>query len=197
LRAVLSLRIAGTDEPAAGAVVRAQEEFPGAASAKLPDLMVLWNNARPFDAVESAQVGRIENRDPATRSADGGLFAYGPLIAVGPTVHDVRDFDIAPTVLKPLGLEVPSHLDGRAISEMIASAARYETLPRGSSTSIGFRAIEDFCRPCLATLENSGPGRIVLPEPSPPLVKTEVANDTGPHRLIDPRFYLQRLWPIA
>jgi len=133
LRAVLSLRIAGTDEPAAGAVVRAQEEFPGAASAKLPDLMVLWNNARPFDAVESAQVGRIENRDPATRSAhsaDGGLFAYGPLIAAGPTVRDVRDFDIASTVLKLLGLEVPSHLDGRAISEMIASAARYETLPQ-------------------------------------------------------------------
>jgi len=122
-RAVRSLRIAGTDEPAAKAVVRAQEDFPGAASAELPDLMVLWNNARPFEAVESVQVGRIENRDPATRSAhaaDGGLFAYGPLIAAGPTVRDVRDFDIAPTVLKLLGHEVPG-LDGRAISELVAS----------------------------------------------------------------------------
>jgi predicted AlkP superfamily phosphohydrolase/phosphomutase len=123
-QAVHSLRLAGTNEPAAKAVVRAQEEFPGAASAELPDLMVLWNSGRPFDAVESVEVGRIENRDPAGRcahSAEGGLFAYGPLIADGPTVRDVRDFDIAPTILKLLGLEIPGRLDGRAISELIVS----------------------------------------------------------------------------
>jgi predicted AlkP superfamily phosphohydrolase/phosphomutase len=122
-RAVLSLRIAGTDEPAAKKVVRVQEKFPGAASARLPDLMVLWNNGRPFDAVESEQVGRIENRDPAGRSAhasEGGIFAYGPLIAAGPKICGVRDFDIAPTVLKLLGLEAPSHIDGRAISQLIS-----------------------------------------------------------------------------
>ena len=126
-RAVLALRIAGTDEPAAKVVVRAQEEFPGAASAELPDLMVLWNNARPFDAVESELVGRIENRDPAGRSKhtpEGAVFAYGPLIAAGPTVRGARDFDIAPTVLELLGLEAPGHLDGHAVSELIAPEAR-------------------------------------------------------------------------
>ncbi|MPZ36575.1 MAG: hypothetical protein GEU95_00685 [Rhizobiales bacterium] len=122
--AVHLLRLAGTDEPAAKAVIRAQKEFPGAASSELPDLMVLWNNARPFDAVESAQVGRIENRDPAGRSAHsslGGMFAYGPLIAAGPTIGGVRDFDIAPTILELLGINVPRHLDGHAMSELIAS----------------------------------------------------------------------------
>jgi predicted AlkP superfamily phosphohydrolase/phosphomutase len=123
--AVRALRIAGTDEPAARAVVHAQQDFPGAASAELPDLMVLWNNARPFDAVESAQVGRVENRDPAGRSAhglSGGVFAYGPLIAAGPTIGGIRDFDLAPTILQLLGVEAPSHLDGRAVAGLIASA---------------------------------------------------------------------------
>jgi predicted AlkP superfamily phosphohydrolase/phosphomutase len=121
---VRALCIAGTDEPAVQAVVRAQDAFPGAASAELPDLMVLWNNGRPFDAIESVQVGRIENRDPAGRCAHcslGGLFAYGPLIAAGPTVGGMRDYDIAPTILELLGVEVPGHFDGRALSELIAS----------------------------------------------------------------------------
>ena len=123
-RAVHALRVAGTDEPAATAVVRAQEKFPGSASCELPDLMVLWNNARPLDAVESGQAGRIENRDPAGRSKHapvGGMFAYGPLIAAGPSVRGVRDFDIAPTVLSLLGLEAPRDLDGHAVRELIAS----------------------------------------------------------------------------
>jgi predicted AlkP superfamily phosphohydrolase/phosphomutase len=118
-----ALRLAGTNEPAVKAVVRAQEQYPGPASAELPDLMVLWNNGQPFEAVECESVGRIENRDPATRSAHsskGGLFAYGPLIAAGPPVRGIRDFDIAPTVLELLGVPVPRGLDGRAISELIA-----------------------------------------------------------------------------
>jgi predicted AlkP superfamily phosphohydrolase/phosphomutase len=133
---VRALRLAGTDEPAAKAVVRAQEEFPGAASAELPDLLVLWNNARPFDAVESAQVGRLENRDPARRSAHnalGGLFAYGPLVAAGPTIGGVRDFDIAPTILKLLDIEVPGRLEGRAISGLIATGP---ALPDVRNTSL-------------------------------------------------------------
>ncbi len=126
-----ALRIAGTDEPAAKAVVRAQEEFPGVASCELPDLMVLWNNSRPFDAVESELVGRIENRDPAGRSKhapEGGIFAYGPLIAAGPTVRGARDFDIAPTVLRLLGLDVPNEYEGRALSDLIASGSSQPTV---------------------------------------------------------------------
>lgn len=123
-QAVRELRIAGTDRPAAKSMVRAQKAFSGAASAELPDLMVLWNSDRPFDAVESARVGRIENRDPAGRSAHnalGGLFAYGPLIADGPPMAGYRDIDIAPTILALLGVKVPDHLEGRVISDMIAS----------------------------------------------------------------------------
>lgn len=119
------MRLAGTDEPAARAIVRAQERFPGPACAELPDLMVLWNNGHAFEAVEWGPVGRIENRDPAMRSShssSGAVFACGPLIAGGPTVRGIRDFDIAPTVLELLGLEAAGQLEGRSVSELIVRA---------------------------------------------------------------------------
>jgi predicted AlkP superfamily phosphohydrolase/phosphomutase len=121
--AVRALRVAGTDEPAARVVVRAQERFPGPASAELPDLMVLWNNSRPLEAIECESIGRIENRDPAARSShssQGFVFAHGPRIATGPMVRGSRDFDIAPTVLELLGIAIPGHVQGRAISELVA-----------------------------------------------------------------------------
>jgi predicted AlkP superfamily phosphohydrolase/phosphomutase len=124
--AVRGLRLAGTNEPAAKTIVRTQEAFPGAASDELPDLMVLWNNAQPFEGVESEQVGYIANTDPAGRCAHnnlGGLFAYGPLIAYGPTIDGARDHDIAPTILELLGVDIPSGLDGRGVSELIATEA--------------------------------------------------------------------------
>ena len=65
------------------------------------------------------------------------MFAYGPLIAAGPTVRGARDFDIAPTVLSLLGLDVPGHLDGRALSELIMSGHRSEPVQ-----TIGMRAAE-------------------------------------------------------
>ena len=87
--------------------------------------MVRWNNDQPLEAIESESVGRIENRDPATRSSHGNrgmLFASGPLIAAGPPIGGMRDFDIAPTVLELLGLTAPRNLDGRVISDLIVSA---------------------------------------------------------------------------
>ena len=88
------------------------------------------NNDNPFDAIESEAVGRIENRDPATRAAHnsrGGIFAYGPLIAAGPTIRGIRDFDIAPTVLELLGLDAPNDMHGRFVSELIAARQQSST----------------------------------------------------------------------
>ena len=131
--AVRGLRLAGTDEPAARAVVRAQEAFLGPASDELPDLMVLWNNANPFDAIESEAVGRIENRDPATRCAHGsrgGVFAYGPLVTPGSTARSIRDFDLAPTILHLLGVEIPRGLDGRVVAELGRPSPVRSSAPR-------------------------------------------------------------------
>jgi predicted AlkP superfamily phosphohydrolase/phosphomutase len=126
-----SLRIAGTDEPAVESIIRTQEHFPGAASAELPDLFVSWRDDRRIDAIESDTVKRIENRDPARRSAHtdaGGVYAYGPLIAAGPPIGDAKDFDLAPTILGLLGVTPPTGLAGRALSGLIAPAEK--SLPR-------------------------------------------------------------------
>ncbi len=139
-QAVRELRVARTGEPAAMTVVRAQEAFPGAACGELPDLMVLWNNAQPIDAVVSARAGRIENRDPAGRSKhapEGGLFACGPLIADGPTLAGARDYDLAPTVLSLLGVEPPRELGGRALSALVAQGASPPTVPAAERAGAG------------------------------------------------------------
>ncbi|HEX8846545.1 MAG TPA: alkaline phosphatase family protein [Pyrinomonadaceae bacterium] len=124
--AVRELRIVGTDETAVYKLVRAQDVYHGRASEELPDLMVLWKNDRPIDAVESSRLGRINNRDRGRRpahSTQGVIYAWGPGIAEGAPIRGVRDIDIAPTVLALLGLTPPEGLDGRLIAELLRSRA--------------------------------------------------------------------------
>jgi predicted AlkP superfamily phosphohydrolase/phosphomutase len=121
------LRIAGTDKPAVRQVVRTQEVYAGCKSAELPDLMVLWNNGQPIDAIESPRVGRIRNRDIGPRGSHtdpGTVFAWGPEIATGPTISGIRDIDIAPTVLALLGIAAPEGLDGRVVANLLRSTRR-------------------------------------------------------------------------
>lgn len=124
--AVRELRIVGTDEPAVFRVVRTQERYTGRASVELPDLMVLWKNDRPIDAVESLRLGRINNSDRGRRpahSTQGAIYAWGPGIAEGATITGMRDIDIAPTVLALLGITQPEGLDGQLIGELLQSRA--------------------------------------------------------------------------
>ena len=116
------LKIAGTGKPAVRRIVRAQEEFAGRAAAELPDLLVMWDNDEPIGAVESARLGRIENRETGSRGGHtnrGGIFAWGPGIAAGPPVTGARDIDIAPTVLALLGIAPPAEMDGRVVDALV------------------------------------------------------------------------------
>ena len=116
------LKIAGTGKPAVRRIVRAQEVFAGRASAELPDLMVLWDNDAPIEAIESPRLGRIGNRDIGPRGSHtdrGAIFAWGPAVAVGPPISDARDIDVAPTVLALLGIAPPKGLDGRVVADLL------------------------------------------------------------------------------
>jgi predicted AlkP superfamily phosphohydrolase/phosphomutase len=120
------LKIAGTGKPAVRRIVRAQEVFAGRATAELPDLLVKWDNDAPIEAVESARVGRVKNRDIGPRgghSDRGAIFAWGAGIAAGPPIRGFRDFDVSPTILTLLGVAVPGGLDGRAIADLPGSEA--------------------------------------------------------------------------
>lgn len=116
------LKIAGTGKPAVRRIVRAQEVFVGRATAELPDLLVKWDNETPIEAIESARLGRIENRDEGQRGAHsdrGAIFAWGPGVAAGPAISGARDIDVAPTVLGLLGIAPPAGQDGRMIRDFL------------------------------------------------------------------------------
>jgi predicted AlkP superfamily phosphohydrolase/phosphomutase len=116
------LRIAGTDKLAVRQIVRTQDSYVGQASAELPDLMVLWHDDERLDAIESARVGRIDNRDIGIRGAHtnrGVIFAWGPAVAPGPALEGARDIDVAPTVLALLGIDPPNELDGHVIAGLV------------------------------------------------------------------------------
>lgn len=118
------LRIAGTDKPAVRYMVHTQDTYVGRASAELPDLMVFWHNDEPLHAVESARLGRIDNRDIGVRGThtnQGALFAWGPAVAPGPALDGARDIDVAPTVLALLGIDPPKGLDGHVIAGLVRS----------------------------------------------------------------------------
>jgi predicted AlkP superfamily phosphohydrolase/phosphomutase len=101
--------------PAVQKVWMRNETFPGDRQEQLPDLIVTWNNAAPFKSVASPRFGSIEadNTDPrpGTHSPYGFLLAAGADISSG-LRSSGRLVDVAPTVLKLLGLALPADLDG-------------------------------------------------------------------------------------
>jgi predicted AlkP superfamily phosphohydrolase/phosphomutase len=95
------------------------ETFPGDRQEHLPDLIVTWNDARPFAALASPHLGLVEGASPdprtGTHAPTGFLFAAGAGIPRG-YQGDGQLMDIAPTVLKLLGLVPPPTMDGRPLT---------------------------------------------------------------------------------
>jgi predicted AlkP superfamily phosphohydrolase/phosphomutase len=95
------------------------EIFSGARQEHLPDLMVTWNDMLPFAALASPYIGLVERASPdprtGTHSPEGFLLAAGP----GIRRHHQGDghlLDVAPTVLRLLGIEPPAEMHGRLLT---------------------------------------------------------------------------------
>lgn len=114
---LLALRHPDTGAPAVARVLRADRELSGPKSAYLPDLVVHWHSDRPIRALESPRIGRVEGVSPdprpGTHAGPGFALLAGPGIDPGALPRDARVEDIAPTVLAALGIDPPSHLEGR------------------------------------------------------------------------------------
>jgi predicted AlkP superfamily phosphohydrolase/phosphomutase len=99
--------------------------FPGPRQEQLPDLIVTWNNQAPFKSLASSRFASIEaeNADPrpGTHSPYGFLLAAGAGVPSG-VKGSGRLADVAPTVLKCLGLTVPADLDGAPLNELTEGA---------------------------------------------------------------------------
>ena len=97
--------------------------FPGDRQEHLPDLVVAWRDDAAFTALASPRFGMVEGPSPdprpGTHSSRGFLLAGGAGIPSTPLRHG-HLVDIAPTVLRLLGLGPVAAMDGRPL---MASAA--------------------------------------------------------------------------
>jgi predicted AlkP superfamily phosphohydrolase/phosphomutase len=110
--------------PAVGRVWMRNEIFPGERQEQLPDLIVTWNDEAPFKSLASSRFGSIEgdNADPRP----GTHSPYGFLLAAGVGLPQRlqgrgRLVDVAPTVMKLLGLTPPANMDGVPLSALTKS----------------------------------------------------------------------------
>jgi predicted AlkP superfamily phosphohydrolase/phosphomutase len=115
-----------TGVPAVRRVWIRNEIFPGPRQEELPDVIVTWNDDAPLTALQSPRFGTIEgvNTDPrpGTHSTRGFLLAAGP--GIGHAANGRGHLaDVAPTVLRLLGVTRTQHLDGQPLEPLTRAPA--------------------------------------------------------------------------
>jgi predicted AlkP superfamily phosphohydrolase/phosphomutase len=104
-----------TGKPAVSKVWIRDEVFPGERRDQLPDVVVSWNDEAPIAALAIPGVGIVQGPSPdprtGTHSGSGFLLAVGPGIPAGRSSR-AKLVQVAPTVLRRLGLEEDFKLDG-------------------------------------------------------------------------------------
>ncbi len=125
-----SFRDADTGEAVVSSVERLDEVFPrGRCSSRLPDLVVRWTDtpASGHRALVSDRYGRVARRTPGRipcgRSGNhaprGFFIAAGSGMPAGVVLEGACDIvDLAPTVLKRMGLGPGRPLAGRVVAEL-------------------------------------------------------------------------------
>jgi predicted AlkP superfamily phosphohydrolase/phosphomutase len=102
-------------------VLSVDQAFPGERRGHLPDLIVLWDPARPIGALASDRIGVVRGASPdprpGTHTGPGFVLMSGAGIAAGRTIEDAHIFDLAPTLLHRLGVTAPDHMTGRRLAE--------------------------------------------------------------------------------
>jgi predicted AlkP superfamily phosphohydrolase/phosphomutase len=145
-------------EPIVEKAWRREEIYNGPSLDDAPDVVVKWALHRGYTyafklSAKSADLGWTERLDPkkpenlqyyTSKSGshrDLGIFlADGPGIRAGVTITDARIIDLAPTVLSLFGLEAPTDMDGRVLSEVLktpeaANAAARECAKAPATTA--------------------------------------------------------------
>lgn len=144
---LLSLRDPETGESVVEAVHRREQLYRGDPEqvTLLPDLVVCWKDYRyvvrrargerdlPRDVIvargiKGGDAGRLMSLElSACHRPHGILLAAGPGIEPGGDDMDSHIFDLAPTILSLLGLQIPANMDGKIIPWL--TAARFKATP--------------------------------------------------------------------
>jgi predicted AlkP superfamily phosphohydrolase/phosphomutase len=111
-----------TGKPIVREVFKASETFPGPRSDYLPDLIVTWRDEAMMDGAFSDIVGHVYGKmlDPRSGNhrAEGFAIFYGPGVKKAQDL-EARIVDIAPTILRYFGLNVPCSIDGKALPGLL------------------------------------------------------------------------------
>lgn len=133
-RDLLAIVDESTGAPLVRAVRCTRDLYAGEHAGALPDLLVEWseraangstalaNGAGARVIARSAKIGAIEGANDYARSgehrAGGWLVAAGPGIAHGRLARDPSLMDLAPTITRMLGVDMPG-VDGAPIAELV------------------------------------------------------------------------------
>jgi predicted AlkP superfamily phosphohydrolase/phosphomutase len=112
------------------------ETYAGLREEALPDLIVTWNDDAAFSAVNSPRVGSIQGVNPDPRP--GTHAPYGFVLAGGPGIPRCQGrghlADVAPTVLRLLGLTDMQGFDGAPLEVLTRGIAAVSTMSRPMET---------------------------------------------------------------
>jgi predicted AlkP superfamily phosphohydrolase/phosphomutase len=123
LREFLMLRMQEVVNPATGRaafedVTLIQEQFDGDYGDRLPDISALWSNEHPITALYSPGYGTVTgaHRDQRTGGHNAeGFLAMSRLDGFESALAGAAGNDLAPTVLRMLGVPIPPHMVGRSL----------------------------------------------------------------------------------
>jgi len=124
---ILALKDIETGQPVVESVTRPQVMYPGPFSSRMPDLVAKWNTTSAVHGLRSERFGdivakpRVQHRSGIHRD-EGFLFAMGPSIPAGETLHGAHILDLAPTILSMLGHRPPEHLDGKVLTKLLGDS---------------------------------------------------------------------------
>jgi predicted AlkP superfamily phosphohydrolase/phosphomutase len=109
-------------------VLRPEDLYQTVRGAAPPDLFVYFGDLRwrSVGTVGTGEIHTFENDtgpDDANHAPDGLLMVTGPGITPGGPIPGMQLMDVAPTVLRLFGLDVPADFQGRVIEAVAPAAA--------------------------------------------------------------------------
>ncbi len=122
-----TLRDPATGEGVIEAIYRREEIYDGPQVEQAADILFMPRRLEYFGFGEyefgSHQIiEAMKQGISGTHRMNGVMLAYGPTIRPGCRVEGAALPDLAPTILRVMGLPAPAHMDGRVLAEMLHPA---------------------------------------------------------------------------
>jgi predicted AlkP superfamily phosphohydrolase/phosphomutase len=113
---LMGFRHPRTGRPFVAKVMTREEAFPGAASARAPDLTLVLEDGGFLSVLNADECVKPRPEPSGTHRPQGILVASGAGIERGRRLLPASIIDVAPTLLHSLGLPVPADLEGRVVT---------------------------------------------------------------------------------